>query len=622
MTYVTKDGVTILIDTPEGEKKETRYSHPSYVRACRNNENAAALLDYFVYAASREATDKGCKVVTVTRTHKQILQTLMSANCKMSRKSLIRYIDNLNEWKLVLSQPYQRDFTVDLGVIQETLNNPPQVPPRIKHSEGLQEKGGQVTTLQPFEKVDKLQPSNVEELRQKVDKLQQKVDTLQRESGQVTTFCGQVTTLQRDFDALKELVQGLLSGSPIITSNILPVITNKDVVVASHNALTFTLLTEEDFQDIDKQIGSTSQQNAPDPGGVITTQPEGTNHVNTDTHRNSYHSTHPGSLGHSDNTDTHSLLEDHTKAELSTTADERNTQQPTPTDHNALESPAIDEKQPCVEGSGSLTSPTQDKPPVGEHSASESTSSVQVVESSTNQATEQGEQQGNGDSPIATSAIEKPNGRRGKNAGKKEEKPKLEVVKTPPQMPPAEMAWGTRKCMQKFDARRGTLLIGTYAISQASTCAKGLAENYTEGDVDAVTEKMNNDPYWIARGGADICDVARNIHKEIKKIKGQNRPASSPSTSNQPAACMTHDEACKLAHDAVAQAKQHGYDIQAQAVTSKKVEGAWIVKVKWDNADGIPVPPIKTRKQWQEEFQSIHEVLSMQLMPVAERQVK
>lgn len=228
--------------------------------------------------------------------------------------------------------------------------------------------------------------------------------------------------------------------------------------------------------------------------------------------------------------------------------------------------------------------------------------------------------------PPATETAKPARTRGGKGAGKKEEKPKLEVVKTPPQMPPAEMAWGTRKCMQKFDARRGTLLIGTYTISQASTCAKGLAENYSEEDVDAVTEKMNNDPYWIARGGADICDVARNIHKEIKKIKGQNQPASSQSGNTQqslaPAACMSHDEACKLAHDVITQAKQHGYDIQAQAVTSKKVEGAWIVKVKWDNEDGFVVPPIRTREQWQKEFKSIHENLSLQVLTPAKREAK
>ena len=91
-------------------------------------------------------------------------------------------------------------------------------------------------------------------------------------------------------------------------------------------------------------------------------------------------------------------------------------------------------------------------------------------------------------------------------------------------MPPADMAWGTKKCLLKFDAWRGSMLIGKYKLAQASSCAKGLAEQYTEDEIDKVYKLMNDDPYWQTKGGADICDVANNIHKEIKKLKAPKKP--------------------------------------------------------------------------------------------------
>jgi hypothetical protein len=106
---------------------------------------------------------------------------------------------------------------------------------------------------------------------------------------------------------------------------------------------------------------------------------------------------------------------------------------------------------------------------------------------------------------------------------KKEKKTEPVEPKGPPQMPPADMAWGTHKCLLKFDAWRGCLLIANYKLQQASKCAKGLADQYREEDVDKVYKLMNDDPYWIGRGGADICDVANNIHKEIKKVKNQKQ---------------------------------------------------------------------------------------------------
>lgn len=97
----------------------------------------------------------------------------------------------------------------------------------------------------------------------------------------------------------------------------------------------------------------------------------------------------------------------------------------------------------------------------------------------------------------------------------KEEQPKPD----PTPMPASDMAWSAHKCMLLFDAWRGSRLIGRYKIKEAETCAKGLAEQYTEEQVRAVYKAMNESAYWQERGGADICNVSNNISKEIKKIK-------------------------------------------------------------------------------------------------------
>lgn len=106
---------------------------------------------------------------------------------------------------------------------------------------------------------------------------------------------------------------------------------------------------------------------------------------------------------------------------------------------------------------------------------------------------------------------------------KKEKHTEPLTPKKVPEMPGADMEWGTKKCMLMFDAWRGHILIGYYKLSQASTCAKGLAEQYTEEDVRRVYQSMSEDAFWQEKG-LDICNVSNNIHKEIKKTKRQKQP--------------------------------------------------------------------------------------------------
>src|SRR6266568_640820 len=95
-----------------------------------------------------------------------------------------------------------------------------------------------------------------------------------------------------------------------------------------------------------------------------------------------------------------------------------------------------------------------------------------------------------------------------KGKAKKQAEPKTETPKSPPAEPPSDMAWGTRKCLLWFDYWRGGILIGKFKLMQASTCAKGLAAQFDEQTVIGVRELMEADPYYIGKGGCDVCDVA------------------------------------------------------------------------------------------------------------------
>jgi hypothetical protein len=143
----------------------------------------------------------------------------------------------------------------------------------------------------------------------------------------------------------------------------------------------------------------------------------------------------------------------------------------------------------------------------------------------------------------------------GKSRARKQKRASDEKPSGPPQMPDTNMTWGTHKCMQLFDAWRGCLLIGKHEIMQASSYAKGLAEQYSEYQIRAVRDAMNKDPYWMKQGGVDIGNVARNIHKYIKMVP----KVEVPSLPEQ----MTSSEAIRLANKAVGMAKAEGHDIDA-----------------------------------------------------------
>jgi hypothetical protein len=165
------------------DEKTTTVGRPCLRAACRGNERISLVLNYFIYEASLQAQRHKLdlattKVVVLQRT----LDQMLTAVC-VSKKTLIGYLDRLNAWGFVLSQPYQREYTVCIEAITAAIREPPprasrKKPPSVPASEGCTS-----TTLQPdnvelAHKVVELQ-SQVELLQRKVVELQSKVEILQ-----------------------------------------------------------------------------------------------------------------------------------------------------------------------------------------------------------------------------------------------------------------------------------------------------------------------------------------------------------------------------------------------------------------------------------------------------------
>ncbi len=213
-----KDNTPWQVEFPSDDKV-TRHLKPSLVAACAGNERIADVLDQIIYMASWEAKNKGMpaseKIVRIRRTHQEILEKLQYPT---SRRSLISYLHQINEWGYVLSQPYQRDFDVHFEKIQQAINNPPIQ--TEKSSKRLQEKGCNYATLQPLEKENTCE--NCATLHKKVADLHTNCATLHKK-------VADLAQLQRRFEALERLVQDHFFGSTDIT-DILPSITDKDNV--------------------------------------------------------------------------------------------------------------------------------------------------------------------------------------------------------------------------------------------------------------------------------------------------------------------------------------------------------------------------------------------------------
>jgi len=176
------------------DDKPTTVSRPSLQAACRGNDRIAGVLHYFIYEASNYAKKnklslEGCKVVTLTKTHDEILHDL---NKCVSEKTLISYFKKLNDWELVGSQPFHKDYKVNIEKINETVKTPPAIEKRTRKT-NTTSKGCNFTTS------TKLQPSNVVSV-EKFEQLQSEVVTLQEIVYKLQTL---VVTLQENVVTLQ-----------------------------------------------------------------------------------------------------------------------------------------------------------------------------------------------------------------------------------------------------------------------------------------------------------------------------------------------------------------------------------------------------------------------------------
>ena len=171
-------------------EKVTRFGRESLNKACYGNDRIGSLLNYFIYQAGYEikqqSLPESCNVVVFARKLNEILERL---NFDLSKKTLIRYLDLLNEWGYVGSERYQKVYTVNLEAIQTAINTPPDKPKRPAYNRNANKKSCKSTTLQPT-------TNETVELRGKVEELQQKVDYLQQKVDQLHQIVDNLSTLQ------------------------------------------------------------------------------------------------------------------------------------------------------------------------------------------------------------------------------------------------------------------------------------------------------------------------------------------------------------------------------------------------------------------------------------------
>lgn len=214
----------------------------------------------------------------------------------------------------------------------------------------------------------------------------------------------------------------------------------------------------------------------------------------------------------------------------------------------------------------------------------------------------------------------------------------------PPAKPSEDQLWTPLTCMQLADYYRGSVLGESNrkgskyqrAVEAAIKLVNQQRKTYQEVDrvfrfmkcLDKYVPDGLWDEWWDGKD-VDLWNVGDHCTGKLIEIERKKKergmlakPGQSNNSQQELLPSMTEIEASKLAQDAMTQAKAYGYCIQAQATLSKKVKDAWIVKVKWDNEDGFVVPPIKTREQWQQEFKSMHENLSIPVPTLAKREAK
>lgn len=268
---------------------QTDHSRRSLVAACYGHEGVARVLDRFVYLASWKVKNErleSCKDVQLSLTHKDILDSLQkSNNYNITRKTLIKYLDRLHEWKYVTCPRYGRSYIVHFEPVQAAIDQPPEPTPKARRPKCCKvvrkSEEDNATTLQLSSEITVQHYTDLlkerEELAQKVVSLQQNVELLQLKVVSLQQNVGNVTTLQRDLAALEKLVHDHFAETPVITYH-LPSLTGKyigDDAIAHHPLITLTSLLDQEEDEYEHLIVESTLKGITLPSNHIDESPLG-----------------------------------------------------------------------------------------------------------------------------------------------------------------------------------------------------------------------------------------------------------------------------------------------------------------------------------------------------------
>lgn len=278
---------------------------------------------------------------------------------------------------------------------------------------------------------------------------------------------------------------------------------------------------------------------------------------------------------------------------------------------NAVQEPPNRQKTGSAETQPINTQPAQDTPSESQRRGQESTSSTQAVNGTSNQATEQ-EKQASGVSDSQSTTQKTQRGRGSKN------KEKLGQPQLSEEEKAKEAQYDERRrfWQNKINERRGGPLRTRGLCINETECLNTLVREFDDIDIGRIDRHLATEHWKYKKnpaeiGGKALLDESRPTLQYLKTKGGQSSNGSSQQTPTPIKASMTHDEACKLAHDAIEQAKQYNIVVVAQAVSSKNNPDVWMVRVKWDDGskDGFPFPLIKVREQWDRTLTEIRKII-------------
>jgi hypothetical protein len=195
----------------------------------------------------------------------------------------------------------------------------------------------------------------------------------------------------------------------------------------------------------------------------------------------------------------------------------------------------------------------------------------------------------------------------------------------PPVMPAKTAKWNTETLVQIVEAKRNKRFEEVVRNVKGKVC-RTQRERQLEAAKVVIQSKFTreqfeqaydyrNDDWWIEKkGDLTVVDMTANTSRKVmrmievleaiavadRKNKRTSAPASIPQ-ENVPLETMPYNEACKVAEDAIAKGKQHGYVIDAKVYSSGS---GWLVNVVWD---GQELVPIESRAMWNEQFTENHQ---------------